>query len=110
MIPPRRHHDSHVGNTVSPFRPQTTRRPVDSAESADGHGQRRRYGVIEARMRRSSFFDFPGDSVIQVHVGRVGNAVGQALEGKLWKFADFYTERFKVVTARTKVLGIMPWN
>ena len=88
------------------FRPQTTRRPVDSAESANGYGQRRFHGVIEGRMRQSSFFDFPGDSVIQVHVGRVGNAVGQAVEGKLREFADFYTERFKVVTARTKVLGI----
>ena len=96
--------DSHVGNAISPFRPQTTRRPV--AESVDGYGQRRFHGVIEGRMRQSSFFDFPGDSVIQVHVGRVGNAVGQAVEGKLREFADFYTERFKVVTARTKVLGI----
>ena len=85
------------------FRPQTTRRPVDSAESADGQGQRRLHGVIEARMRRPSFFSISQEI-------RVVNAFGQAVESKLRNFADFYPERFKVATAVTKVIGIHAWN
>ena len=101
--------DSHVGNAISPFRPQTTRRLVDFAESADGYGQRRFHGVIEGRMRQSSFFDFPGDSVIQLHVGHVGNAVGQAIEGKLREPIST-PNGLKLSLPEPKSLELMPWN